>query len=323
MRYLRSFTLIAALSCCPQSVKCDEPPPQGVDVETITADELWARVVKNNTVWLNPTTQNLSYITSSQPVEDDDRFPEITNRVWVSGDKARWEMDGARADINGRKMSYVLVVDGENEQYLKSPNPEMIRDVRRARDIRTMVQGTSWTSAVHVLASEGLPKQSKIVERRPVPDGHVIVLEADLGLARRKVGVGLYHAFYGSASGILGRVHVHIKTPGFIPIKEQYLAGEIPPCKQYPNGMKYDARDFSVKYDQAFMKIGNQFAPRTMQHVGPREWVLEFHFQNVDGHWLLEKSFNIQGGKRKLEMVVSKASTKPLDELLFDTAPDR
>jgi hypothetical protein len=186
-----------------------------------------------------------------------------------------------------------------------------------------MIQGITWTTAVHVLAKTGLPKHSSIVERRTVPGGHLVVLETDLGSVHRRVGLGFYHAYYGSMNAFLGQVRIHVKTPEFIPVKEEYPAGEIAPNERYPEGKAYPKREVVVEYDPVFIAIGDQVAPKTIRHIknrGSREgsWILEAHFQRVNDQWLLEKAYNIQGDKRWAQMVVSGVSTKPVDPKLFD-----
>jgi hypothetical protein len=213
-------------------------------------------------------------------------------------------MDAPKAGVDDEDLSYLLVLTGDSEQYLKAPLQEMIRKPEKPRDLRTMIQGIQWRSAVHVLADGGLPERSSIVDRQAVQDGHILVLETDLGDARLDVGIGLYHVFYGSCDSAIKKVRVHIKVPEFIPVRE-----ELPACGA------------EIEYEPDFLRIADQRAPKTIRYIAKLSdgapWVLESHFREVRDLWLLDRAFNMHGGKKVSEMVLSDVSTEPIAPAVF------
>ena len=167
-----------------------------------------------------------------------------------------------------------------------------------------MIQGIQWRSAVHVLADGGLPERSSIVDRRAVQDGHILVLETDLGDARFDVGIGLYHVFFGSCDSAIKKVRIHVKVPEFIPVREEF-----------------PAIGRQIEYEPDFLTIADQRAPKTIRFVAKLSngdpWVLEAHFTEVKDHWLLEKAYNMHAGEKVSEMVVSDVSTEAIDPAVF------
>jgi hypothetical protein len=291
----------AAIAPCDESVSRPE-----FDVTKATAREVWAQVAATNGVWLQPTAKNLSYAVLGRLIDADTPKPGIASHVWISGTLARWQMDAPKAGWDDEDLSYLLVLTGDSEQYLEAPLQEMIRKPKKARDLRTMVQGIQWRSAVHVLADCGLPERSSIVERRAVQDGHILVLETDLGDARLDVGIGLYHVFFGSFGSPIEKVRLHIKVPEFILVREQF-----PVCGA------------ELEYEPDFLEIGNQRAPKTIRlitQLNGSPWVLESHYRKLNDLWLVEKAYNIYDETKLFEMVVFDVSTEPIDAAVFAPA---
>lgn len=284
---------------------CDESPPgPEFDVANVTAREVWAQLAARNRVWLQPAAENLSYAVVGKLIDGETPESGMAARVWISGKLARWQLAAPKSGVDGADLSYLLLVTGDSEQYLEAPLQDMIRKPENARDLRTMLQGIQWRSAVHVLAAGGLPERSTIVDRRTVRDGHILVLETDLGDARFDVGIGLYHHWYGSCDSAIGKVRIHVKVPEFIPVREEF-----------------PAIGREIEYEPDFLTIGDQRAPKTIRFVAKLSngtpWVLEANFRSVKDLWLLEKAYNIHGGKRLFEMVVSDVSTEPIDPAVF------
>ncbi len=273
------------------------------DVTKATAREVWTRMAATNRVWLQPTAKNLGYAVRVKPVDAQSPEPGTVSRVWISGRFARWQMNAPKAGVDNEDLSYLLVLTGDSEQYIEAPLQEMTRKPKKARDLRTMVQGIQWRSAVHVLADRGLPERSSIVERHAVQDGYILVLETDLGDARLDVGIGLYHVFHGQFGSPIEKVRIHIKVPEFIPVKEQF-----PACGA------------ELEYEPDFLKIGDQRAPKAIRLITDlcgSPWVLESHFRKVNDLWLVEKAYSILNAKKVYEMIVSDVSTEPIDPAVF------
>lgn len=278
---------------------------QQFDARNATVADLWTQILATNRIWLKPEPNHLSYVVTCTPDESEKRLTKTVNRVWLSTDKARWEMEVQRPNEDEILMSYVLVVDGDNEKYIKTPDEELLGVSRPARDIHPLKQGITWKTSLHILAEHGLPEKAEIVERREVAGGHVLVLECDLGKKRRNVGIGLYHSFKGQTRANAELVRVDVKIPEFIPLKEEFLS-----------------HDVTIEYSPEFIVFGEQRAPLSIRHISTlftdgTPWILEAQFQALDNVWLLQKAFNIQHGKPIVEMVVSDASTAAVDTALF------
>ena len=278
---------------------------QQFDARNATVADLWTHVLATNRIWLEPEPNHLSYVVTCIPAESEERLTKTVNRVSLATDQARWEMEVQRPNEDEILMSYVLVVDGDGEQYLKSPREELVGVSRPARNIHPLRQGITWRTSLHILAEQGLPGETEIVERREVNGGHVLVFECDLGKNRCDVGIGLYHSFKGQARFNAETVRVHVKTPEFIPLKEEFLSHNV-----------------TIEYSPEFISFGEQRAPHTIRHVSTlftdgTPWILEAQFQAIDNVWLLRKAFNIQHGKPIVEMVVKDASTAAVDKALF------
>ena len=289
----------AAIAPCDESASSPE-----FDVTQATAREVWARLAARNRVWLQPAVKNLSYTVLGKLIDGQTPESGTSSRVWISGKLARWQMDAPKAGVDDEDWSYLLVLTGNSEQYLKAPLQEMIRKPEKPRDLRAMIQGIQWRSAVHVLADGGLPERSSIVDQRAVQDGHILVLETDLGDARLDVGIGLCHVFHGSCDSAINKVRIHVKVPEFIPVREEF-----------------PAIGREIEYEPDFLTIADQRAPKTIRFIGKLSngdpWVLESHFREVKGLWLLEKGYNMHGRKKVSEMVVSDVSTEPIDPAVF------
>jgi hypothetical protein len=291
------------------ATSCQKGPTHpDVDVASITAAEAWKLLFETNRAWLDPRPHHLTYTVTFAffAPNADPPFPEAVNRVWLSNDCARWEMNIRKPENDDKPQSYVLVKNGNKEAYLDAPHREMIGKSRPASDHSALAQGITWASSLQALAKHGLPQGSSIVERHDIRGGHVLVLETDLGKTRRNFGLGFFHFYAGHFEAPIGRVRIHIKTPEFIPIREEFLEDKS-----------------RIEYDPDFIVIGHQVAPKTIRYVrelpsSDAEWILESHFRTVDGNWLLQKAYNIREGKVIVEMKVSKVSTRDIDPILFE-----
>lgn len=276
------------------------------DREVIELAELWNGVSEVNRVWLAPSPKRLSYSVTTTHPNSDGRHTECENRVWIDGQKVRWEMD-VKAPINEEPLSsYALVARDGKETYLKGP--ESIRNQTRqarARGIHALKQGITWQTAMHAVYVTGLPDGSRIVERYKNAHSDIVVVEVNLGKQRSDVGLGLYHGWKGHASCRIDRARVHLNVTEKVPVREEYVD-----------------RGFKIEYVGQFLDFGEQKAPSTIRHIGQNQlvagdWVLQAQFQDVDGNWMLEKASNIQGNIVIVNYVVRNASTKEIDATVF------
>jgi len=268
--------------------------------------ELWKSFSEVNRIWLDPSPNRISYTVTATPINDD-RITESVNRVWLDGEKARWEMDVRKSNQKELLRSYALVINGDKESCLRGPE-QLLNKQRPARDIHALRQGISWNTALHAVYRNGLPEDSRIVERRTDADSEIVVVELDLGKERSSVGLGLFHLFHGQANCRIDRVRLHINVTDMIPLLEEYVD-----------------RNFKIDYSGEFLQFGEQRAPSKIRHISKHfrdnsDWILEGHFQKVNDHWMLDKALNIQNGKVVSEFLVGNVSTKDIDASTFDLA---
>jgi hypothetical protein len=278
-----------------------QSPADDKNFENLTAEQAWDRVVNANRLWLLPKADNRSFVVNSVAVKSDVDVRDKVDRVWVSGRMARWEMGTRKSAEDDFKMSVVLVVRGEQEEYLKGARPNHFRR-QASHGIARFVQGITWRSSLHIIAQDGLPEKSRIVNQRNVPGGRVLVLETDLGpKGGSYMGLGLNHEYlqYGHAGARFEKVRIHIKTPEFIPIKEEYLESEV-----------------KIEFSSDFFVIGDQLAPKTVRYLSKlqdgSDWIIEANFQRIGDNWVLKNAKNIQNGTPNTEMAVSEFSADPV-----------
>ena len=109
----------AAIALCDESAQRPE-----VDVAQVTGREVWAQLAARNRIWLQPTTRNLRYAVLGKLIGAQPPEPRTTSRVWISGKLARWQMDAPKAGVGDEDWSYLLILTGDSEQYLKAPLQE-------------------------------------------------------------------------------------------------------------------------------------------------------------------------------------------------------
>ncbi|MCA9231770.1 MAG: hypothetical protein KDA57_14060 [Planctomycetales bacterium] len=274
------------------------------ELGSIGIDELWKSFSETNRVWLVPSPERISYTVTATP-RNDARITESVNRVWLVGEKARWEMDVRSLGQKRLLHSYALVINGGKETYLQGPD-KLLNQQRPARNIHALRQGISWNTAIHAVYRSGLPEDARIVERRTEAESEIVAVELDLSKERSSVGLGLFHSFKGQVNCRIDRVRLHINVTDMVPVLEEYMD-----------------RDFEVSYSGAFLDFGEQRAPSKMRHMGRHvldnsDWMLEAHFQKVNGHWMLDKALNIQNGKVAIEYVVADISHNEIDPAKFN-----
>ena len=120
------------------------------------------------------------------------------------------------------------------------------------------------------------------------------------------MGLGLNHEYmhYGHAGSRFETVRIHIKTPEFIPIKEEYLES-----------------DEKIEFGTDYFAIGDQRAPKTVRYLSKlldgADWIIEANFQRIGDHWLLNNAKNIHRGEMMIKMTVSRFSVDPIEPSLF------
>jgi len=275
-------------------------------LENLTAGQVWDRVMAVNRLWLLPTANCRSYVATSVPVNLNVDVREKVDRVWVCGRNARWEMGIRKSAEHDFHTAVILVVRAEQEEYLKGARPNHFRG-QPSNGVADFVQGIDWESSLHVIARRGLPENSKIISQKDVPGGRVLELQADLGREGGScMGVGLNNEYleFGHNGARFKVVRIHIKTPEFIPIKEEYLGS-----------------DETMEFGTDYFEIGDQRAPKNVRYVSKLDdgtaWVIEANFQRIGDHWLLKEAKNIHGGVTSAKMTVSEFSTGPIEPSLF------
>jgi hypothetical protein len=277
---------------------------QMFDVETGTAEELWECVLEKNRVWLLPEPGNLHYTLKGSMLTDkgDDGF---ISRVWIAGDRARWEFAFGDHFPAGKRAPIILAFDEGDVTTINSTNPQKVGTSRDADSIRRLRQGTAIDTLSHVLAENGLPENARIIERREVDGGHILVLACNVGNVQAEFGLGLYHVFLGASRGAVDEVRIHIKTPEFIPLKET-------------SGFEEGTR---IEYGSEWIEFDEMRAPSQIRQLSTlpdkTEWILEGRFRRIGDLWLLEKGTNYHGGKPVTEIVVSGAAVDPIPDDVF------
>ena len=292
-----AILLIVAFS--PQSTAQDR-------LGNLTAGQVWDRVMAVNRLWLLPTAGCRSYVATSVPVNLNVDVREKVDRVWVCGRNARWEMGIRKSAEHDFHTAVILVVRGEQEEYLKGARPNHFRG-QPSNGVAHFVQGITWESSLHVIARHGLPENSKIISQKDIPGGRVLELQADVGREGGScMGLGLNNEYlqFGHNTAPSEGVRIHIKTPEFIPIKEEYLES-----------------DETMEFGADYFEIGDQRAPKTVRYLSELDdgtaWVIEANFQRIGDHWLLKEAKNIHGGVTIAKMTVSEFSTGPIEPSLF------
>ncbi len=266
---------------------------------------IWEKVSKVNRAWLDPQTKHLSYtLVAGSPSRKDG--PEVIHRVWVSGNKARWEMEET---TEAKRLNYTLVITPERSQYLRGPEMLFNKPVPY-RDLRSLRQAITWHTAIHALYETGIPDNCQMSIESEADGARVVVLKADLAGVRSKVGLGLYHLFLGSAEMPIGRVKVYVRLPDCIPFREEFVD-----------------RNITVLYDLDFMDLAGCLAPKKIRFVSKlrdgTSWVLQAQFQARNGIWLLKEAQNVHGNEIVKQMSVGGVSTAPIvDEKYALPKPD-
>jgi len=280
------------------------------DAKNANPADIVKRLLEVNSVWLDPQPSRLSYtLTGSVKVRD--TTSKATNRVWIDGDKMRWEMesDTPAAPKAQRKLAYTLICRGGEEAYSRAPVDRMLKQRRPAKDRRNLKEGITWSTALHSLRQHGLPAGCRIVETQATDQGQIVVLLLEMK-GRSEVGLGLDHLFFGRARRPLGKVRLHIRLPDYVPLLEEYVD-----------------RDVRIEYDPKFLVFGERRAPATIKYVENsvhiKRWELEADFKKTQGLWLLEQAFNRQDGKTVAQMTLSDVSTAGIDRQLFEFPSDK
>jgi len=284
----------------------------------LTATEILQKVIEANRVWLDPRPKQLSYtVTGSDPTKPD--RTAMVNRVWMSGDKARWEMD-AQVKWATRELpwNYAAVFTPEETICLRAPNKVKATGMKRVRDTRCLRQGMIWHTAIHAVAQDGIPANCRIVEETKTGDHPVVVIEMNLDGPVADVGLGHYGLTLGQFGWQLNRVRLHIRLPEYVPIREEYVDRTTHALKG----------NIVVSYGPKFITVDGCSAP-TRFHVahvekdggpnalGIREWIMEGHFREAQGVWLLDKALNIHDGKVARQLRVSNVSTAVIAPKVF------
>ena len=288
------------------------------DSRNLTPDAVVKRLLEVNSVWLEPRPTRLSYRLSGTLLEDGGKTKQL-NRIWIDGDNARWEMEAQLFTYPRSKRplqlplppkeleyaSYTLVVRGDEESYVRAPRANMLLVSRNARDLGTLRQGITWSTAMHALQSEGLPDDARIIEQDGEDPEDVVVLEMTFKKRKNHVGLGLYHSYYGSISMPTGKARLHIKLPDYVPVREEWVN-----------------RNSRIEYGPEFFRVGGHRAPQSMSYVGLARknvrWELKAQFKIVQGHWLLDRAVNTHGGTPVAEFTLSDVSTERISPLMFE-----
>ncbi|MBS0205135.1 MAG: hypothetical protein JSS49_19700 [Planctomycetes bacterium] len=265
--------------------------------EQIDLKDVWKKVLEVNQVWLDPRPESLSYkiVSGSPPLAD----PETTQFVWISGNKARWEME-SRHELN--PLNYTLIMTPDRSQYLRGPESLLGRNIGR-QPLGTLRQSFAWHSAIHALQQQGLPDDAKVISDLRDGDSRLIAIQATPANERSFVGLGLYHVFYGSSQWPIGQIKLTLKLPEYVPFREEFADG---------------AR---IEFESPYLKVGNHLAPKSMRYISKSgrldPWILAAEFQIVDGVWLLKSAQNIQNQKIVKQMNVQDVSTRPIADEKF------
>jgi hypothetical protein len=275
------------------------------DAKNANPADIVKRLLEVNSVWLDPRPSRLSYtLTGSLKMRD--LTSKTANRVWIDGDKMRWEMedDAPASPETQKKLAYTLICRGGEEAYTRAPSDRMLKQRRPARDRRSLKQGITWSTAIHSLRQHGLPAGCRIVETKATDQGQIVVLLLEMK-GRSEVGLGLDHVYFGRVRMPLGQVRLHIRLPDYVPLLEEFLD-----------------RDVRIEYDPKFLVFGERRAPAAIKYVGKSvhigRWELEAHFQEIKGVWLLDRALNRADGKTVAELILSNVSTAAIDPKLFE-----
>ncbi len=294
-----------------------EPPAKAA---TESAVQILQKVVDKHRFWLDPRPKNLRYtLTGGKPEPDDN--DKMVHQVLVSGENVRWEMD-ANLEPPGnspdRSLEYTTIITPEKTVWLRVPKGVKKEAMNDVSDTRRFRQGMIWQTAFHALTANGIPAKCQVVEEIESKEGRVVVVEVEFDNARASVGLGMYQLQFGAANWRMNKVRLHIRLPDYLPIREQYF-----------DTKTGAASDTAVSFGPEFIKVGEHVAPKTMRYVQTydekmqrltkfREWVLEGHFHEVQGVWLLDNATNSHDGTIVRQMQVSDVSTAPILEEKFD-----
>ncbi|MCX5771568.1 MAG: sigma-70 family RNA polymerase sigma factor, partial [Candidatus Hydrogenedentes bacterium] len=268
-------------------------------VDLTDPQDVWRKVVDVNNIWLDPHPKQVQY-TFNMGGPEPGAQPELIYRVWIDGDKGRFETD-----------SLEVIFDSRNSVYLQPPellqkSPMPTEDASRFR------QGVTWHTALHEFAEHGLPENARIVETRDTPAGKTIVIEAELEKTPGNVGFGLANMWFGESSFRIDRVRLHIQVPEFVPVLEEDFT-------RMPDGGENKNR---IEIGPEFIDFQNQSAPKVLAfHTtfgDDIEWVLRAEFQKVDDVWILREGLNVHDGKLVNRVYVTNASTKPFSPDLVE-----
>lgn len=249
----------------------------------------------------------------------------MVNRVWISGDQVRWEME-AEVDVPDHvparlPWNYTVVFTSEKSICLRAPNESKKESMSRVRDTRSFRQGMSWNTAMHAIAKNGIPDNCRVVEETKTGDNRMVVLEMNLDNAVASAGLGMYGLMLGEGGCQIDRVRLHVRLPDYVPIREEYFDAE----SDVPGNT-------TIEFGPEYIRVGEHLAPTKLRYVeiadeadheppSPRQWVMEGHFHEVQGVWLLNKAFNIHDGKVVRRIQVSDVSTAPIPAERF-AVPD-
>ena len=289
------------------------------DADAETATQVLQKVVDKNRFWLDPRPKVLSYTLTGRTLGEQGFQDAMLNRVFVSADKVRWELDAEGR--RGKPLPYTYVCTPEAKVCLRAP-PGLDRNKLNAvRGTHPFRQGMTFETAFHEMAAKGIPKTCRVVEEIETDQGRVAVISVELDSAGPKVGLGMYHLYLGSSQWRAESVRLHVRLAEFAPIREEYE-------RPTPEGPVRRV----VSYGPKFIQVGQQLAPAKLRFVqtqpddperkrtGPHEWVLEGNFQVVHGLWLLDEATNTHDGKRVSEIKVSDVSVLPIPAGKFDTS---
>ena len=261
--------------------------------------DVWRKVLEVNRVWLDPRPKHLQY-TFNMGGPEPGAQPELIYRVWIDGDKGRFETD-----------SLEVIFDSRNSVYLQPPellqkSPLPTEDASRFR------QGVTWHTALHEFAEQGLPENARIVETRDTPAGKTIVIEAELEKTPGNVGFGLANMWFGESSFRIDRVRLQIQVPEFVPVLEEDFT-------RMPDGGE---NKNLIEIGPEFIAFQNQSAPKVLAFhttFGDNiDWVMRAEFQKVDDVWILREGLNVHDGKLVNRVYVTNASTKPFSPDLVE-----
>jgi len=298
-------TLVASLlivGTCSAVIRADENAPDNaapIDLKTT-----WKRVVEVNRGWLDPRPESLSYkvVSGSPPLTP----PEATQFVWVSGEKARWEMESLHAE---KRLDYTLILTPERTEYIRGPEALLKKPLEKRR-LGLLRQAISWHTPVHALFQRGLPDDAKVISDAPdAKDGsRIVVIETTVANERSQIGLGLYHVFYGSVQRPVGRIKLTLRLPDHVPLRVDLADGSW------------------FEYGPEYSKVGNGLVPNSLGYITEltkgQTWKLSAQFQVVEGVWLLKTAQNIQNDVVVKQMDVQDVSTLPIADDKF-ALPER